>query len=111
MGKYQDATPFGRGRAMRQTPSDMRRSQRARPLRLKGEECKCVVYACVLYRSESPDTRAVRIPAVTCVNGVRQPQGIVGVVDRIVDVTQCPAYTRRSRSVNERAPDLNRTTT
>src|SRR4051794_18302688 len=104
MGKYQDTAPFGRGRAMRQTPSDMRRSQRAWPLRIKGEECKCVVYACVLYRSESPDTRAVWISAVTCINGAGQPQGIVGFVDRIVDATRRPAYTRRSRVGDERSP-------
>src|SRR3954447_19245517 len=103
MGKYQDSTPFGRSRAMRQTPSDMRRSQRARPLRIKGEECKCVVYACGLYRSESPDTRAVWISAVTCVNGVLRPQRIVGFVDRIVDAPTRPAYTRRSR-VGDKSP-------
>ena len=61
VGKYLEAAPFGRGRAMRQTPSDMRRIGQARPLRIKGGECKCVVYACVLYRRGWPDTRGFGI--------------------------------------------------
>ena len=57
MGKYLDASPFGRGRAMRQTPSDMRRIGQPGPSEIKGGECKCVVYACVLYRCGKTDTR------------------------------------------------------
>ena len=52
---------------MRQTPSDMRRIGQARPLRIKGGECKCVVYACVLYRAWVARYKRIRNVTVNCV--------------------------------------------
>jgi len=56
--------PFQGGTGQCQTPSDRRQVGPARPLRAEGSRVSPVVYACVLYRSATHDTRAVRDPAV-----------------------------------------------